>query len=73
MSKTAIQEAIEDIKGYRTFDEVIHVSFIVALLNTYLEKERNQIVEAWCAGLENEPMSRLYAEKYFYSKYSNDK
>jgi hypothetical protein len=42
---------------------------VVALLNTYLEQERNQIVDAWCAGVEDEPMSRLYAEKYFNENY----
>jgi hypothetical protein len=67
--KTALQKAIEDIKGYGAFGDVINIKFAAALLRTYLEKERDQIVDAWCAGIENEPMSKIHGEKYFNKKY----
>lgn len=44
---TAIQKAIEDIKGYKNFNKVIDVDFVVALLNTYVEKEKQQIIDAF--------------------------
>lgn len=35
--------------------------------------ERDQIVNAWCDGVEDEPMSRIRAEEYFNKTYITEK
>lgn len=45
--KTAIEKAIEDIEGYRSFSDTIEIRFVCALLrNMYLGEEKRQIIDA---------------------------
>jgi hypothetical protein len=47
MKQTAIQKAIEDINGYRSFGEQIDILFVCRLLEkVYLETEKQQIIDA---------------------------
>jgi hypothetical protein len=48
--QTAIQKAVEDIKGYKTFTSIIDVDFVIAVLNTYVKEEKQQIITAFEAG-----------------------
>jgi hypothetical protein len=48
----------------------ICLEHMIRIMNDELfDLERDQIVDAWCAGVEDEPMSKLYAEKYFNENY----
>ena len=45
--KTAIEKAIEDIEGYRSFSDTIDIRFVCALLrNVYMREEETQLIEA---------------------------
>jgi hypothetical protein len=68
--KTSIQEAIDDINGYRTFSDKIDIKFVCSLLkHVYLEKEKKQMLEMWQGGInscdsENPSFDKYYNEKY---------
>lgn len=69
--QTAIQKAVEDIKGYKTFTSIIDVDFVIAVLNTYVKEEKQQIITAFEAGQKDTANgfyikngSRHYTEKY---------
>lgn len=51
--KTAIQKAIDDIKGYRSFSEKIDIRFVCALLKVYMDEEEAQIKSAFYHGEKN--------------------
>lgn len=57
MKQTAIQKAIEDIKGYKNFNKVIDVDFVVALLNTYVKMEKQQMTDAQSYAISNADMT----------------
>lgn len=73
MSKTAIQQAIEDIKSYRSFSETIDIRFVVRLLeNVYLDIEKEQLNIARLDGINL--ANKGYAKKGSYHTSSqNDK
>ena len=53
MSKknTALQTALEDIKGYKNFGKVIDIDFVVTLIEKqYLELEAKQLSNAYEVG-----------------------
>jgi hypothetical protein len=76
--KTAIEKAIEDIKGYRTFDDKIDIRFVCVLLETYLKDEEELIKFAFLDGEQNgvtlslENISKyLHANDYFEKKFKD--
>jgi len=69
--KTAIQKAIEDLEGYKTFTSIIDVDFTVALLNTYIEKEKQQIIDAYNKSFELRDKPYSTADKYYISTYGS--
>lgn len=70
---TAIQKAIEDIKGYRTFSDVIDIRFVCALLqNVYLEEEKKQMLEMWTGGINSCENGNPSFDKYYNEKYENE-
>lgn len=69
MKQTAIKQAINDIKGYRSFSEMIDIKFVVALLeNVYKEKEREQIIDAWNAGFNSQPFKLNNEDSLYYEE-----
>ena len=62
--KTAIQKAIEDLEGYKTFTSIIDVDFAVALLNTYVKMEKQQIIDAAERWKGTDFAEKYYAETY---------
>lgn len=78
--KTALEKAIEDIKGYRTFNDKIDVRFVCVLLETYLEEEENMIKFAFFDGEQNGVTLKLkgiskylHAADYFEKKFKDKK
>ena len=51
--KTALEQAIEDLKGYMTFSDKLDIKFAFILLESYLPKEAQQIKDAFLHGKEN--------------------
>jgi len=76
--KTAIEKAIEDIKGYRSFSNVIEISFVCALLrNVYMGEEKAQIIEAQSYAVSHADMTNnkgyFDCEQYYTETYKQDK
>ena len=69
--KTAIQQAIEDINGYRTFSDQIDVRFVCSLLKTYLEEEKNQMSKMWQMGILCTETGNPSFDKYWEEKYED--
>jgi hypothetical protein len=78
--KTTIEKAIEDIKGYRTFDDKIDVRFVCVLLESYLKNEEEIIKCAFLDGEQNGVTLKLkdipkylHAADYFEKKFKDKK
>jgi len=78
--KTTIEKAVEDIRGYKTFDDKIDIRFVCILLESYLKKEEEMIKYAFLDGeqngvvlqLKNTP-KYLHAADYFEKKFKDGK
>ncbi len=69
--KTAIQKAIEDINGYSTFSDQIDIKFVCALLNVYLEEEKEQMFKMWQMGILSCESGNPSFYKYWEEKYTD--
>jgi hypothetical protein len=77
MKQTAIQKAIEDINGYRSFGEQIDILFVCRLLEkVYLEMEKQQIIDAFGVGchLESKRLIGYHdvAEQHYNETYGSN-
>lgn len=78
--KTTIEKAIEDIRGYRTFDDKIDIRFVCVLLESYLKNEEEMIKYAFLDGEQNGAVLHLknipkylHANDYFEKKFKEVK
>jgi len=62
--KTALEKAIEDLKGYKTFSDKLDIKFACILLESYLAQETEQIKQAFIDGEAN-VWDRHRDENYF--------
>jgi hypothetical protein len=51
--ETTLAAIIDDLKGYRTFNDRIDIRFVCALLEAYLPSEKLQITKSFDAGKLN--------------------
>lgn len=70
---TIINSIIEDIKGYKSFGKVLDIDFMIILLESQLDKEEQQIKQAYLNGREDESSSSgvfgRTADQYYETKY----
>lgn len=79
--KTAIEKAIEDIEGYRSFSNVIEIGFVCALLrNVYMGEEKALIIDAFKYGVTEGTLTNINylkceseADHYYNETYKQDK
>ena len=68
--KTAIQELIDDIEKYIKVEWPMNKS-IRNSINEALEKEKEQIIDAYCEGFkEGSEGNRIKSEEYYYDLYN---
>lgn len=65
----AIQKAIDDIKGYRSFSDQIDIAFVVALLGVYKEEEIKNIKSSFLDG--KNPVFKSVSEDDYLTKTYN--
>jgi hypothetical protein len=69
--KTTIEKAIEDINGYRSFNDKIDVRFVCNLLKTYLSEEKDQMLKMWQMGILSTESGNPSFDKYWEEKYTD--
>lgn len=67
MKTTAMQELINWL--YNMEEEDIDIIELIEKVDSLLDKERDQIVDAWVDGVESEPLSRVLGEVYYNKTY----
>lgn len=69
--KTAIEQAIEDINGYRSFSDQIDIKFVCSLLkNVYIKEEKKQMLKMWEMGILSTESGNPSFDKYWNEKYN---
>ena len=69
--KTAMQELIEWAKDKDMSDTMISPQDLLDVINPLLEKEKEQIINAWIA--TDNKLQRLAAEQYYNQTYNQKK